>query len=1137
MENNNIFDTLIIDDIEAQYPIDDDNKEEETMTEETIATIEEVTTTTTNNKEEETMTEEKTIITNEGEKVTCRIINQVTLEKINGKYDWKYTRFKANGMSMASEKKEYTPKTEYSLEWELDPEGKRQFLFYPKFLKIAPRDKRDNDFMSVLENVLFSLNNIIPEAITDKDGNVKIAVFASQGGVKSGERYYVDPTFVEKYKKEGSMVEYSADPLMPKYLELRRAISIKEFDLIPLYLNSVWDKSLVDECEVRKAEMETMIHELKTLRESMTCPTIYRKFGVANANQVTAFFYTPCKKKGDLMNVKIMDEVKTKVACDGYVDTHNEESWDVQDKMEGKDPYMEISIDDGSAFVDRNYAKEHGFFGGEVKDMTQARSSVGYKDGVKTEIALDFKGTIQLVNMPEGMKDAIYVSSSCAKALKRFSKKEIESCEYQFYTMDRNVHIDGTIEMSPQVLMYGLTQADDEDMEKLIARQVEELNELKNVDGYKKLVAQMTKTSYWTSNWNRIGTAPYGKNLEGKLVGATVRKNHEGECSFKRITSIAGHAAFSDLGLSKMFIFSAAKEATAMYNRLLAGKIVVEGASAKAQGDVVAILRSYQAQQEERTVSIEDVAYIPADNVIVPKEWEKRFHLEKGQKLFIYRNPYNATIGCIVTIFGFSNLRDTIQMSALDNNGHKLASDNDGDTIYISWNETIIKIFENANQFAKNCGARVLAYRTGEEDVSKRGIPADEYLAFAPANSSVGLVCEPLFGLISLIPVGCKNPDEYIHLYYDYNGKDVFTTPREIYRLLDHGFVGTTYTIDAAKKHYVNAYEKTSQSKRISKIINKGVYWTKVFYHPTEVKYDPQTDMIIRNKKEYPRIGENGGLAVMAKKAMNEVWPNPTNNGVIIRYTDILNGYKIGTVDSEINTTKGFVFCPSDEFTGIDKDVFLKKTNYNDVDGQLAEGGLILNVPELATKNVPCGDKFRTGIEFKSWLIKDMAERTDDMEESEKYKAVSLASWAGHDLTIGVLRARLLRACNNLTIFDGWYNNKGNARDNVDTHMIKVIKMWMRAFCEVECTDGEAMDILYNEIAVFLFSGKADEAYAPDIQSFLGNRNFVNRLFEQEKIWLKNKIKTGEVEFKKLTAFEKDLVMGKIDTTKNSDEE
>lgn len=1102
MENMNIFDNLIIDDIEAQYPIDDDNKEDNAMTttkttnNEIVATN----TTTTNNKEEKNMN---------------RKINVVTLEKINGIYQWKYDNLDANGISMASAKEDYTKETEYSLEWIIDHNC-------PKFLKLAPEDKNNQNFRDYLKNdVLKSLFNIggkkkadgtrkegseIPEAITDKDGNVKIAVFASQGGVKSGERYYVDERFVKAHKDEGAFVEYSDDPRMKKYVELRRKISVIEFKMFPMYLNAFADNSIYAEINNCKAEIASYIHEMNETMGLLNKSLLDDRFGVAQANQVTAFFYTPCKKKGTPMMVKIMKEIPTTVECDGYVDTNSSHSWEVKDDMNGEKPHMEISIDDGSAFVDPSYAKEHGFFDDDVRDMTQARCGIGYRDGLIAGIALDFKGTIQVVNMPEGMKDAIYVSESCAKGMKRFSKKLIESCEYQFYTMDRNVHTDGHIDIGPQVMMYILIKATTEEMVNIAKIQTKELIDLGNREGYTQLVKKMTMVPYSTKTWNGM-------------------------------TSIIEHAAFKDLAFSRMFMFAAAKEATSMRNKLVGCTVTVEGASAKAQGDIKAILKMYEAQVKNDPVDIKNVAYIPANKVIVPKEWQKKWNLKKGQKLFVYRNPYNTTTACIVEIFDFSDVRDTLQFSALDNNTHRLASDNDGDTIYATWDENIINMAERTNQFAIDCGARVLAYRTGEEDKTQRGIPAEEYLGFAPRNGAVGIVCEPLFGLTSLIPWNCKNPDESIYCgeVEDTNEKGekvvtkIFTTPREIYSLLDHGFVGTTYTIDSAKKHYVNAYGKTAQTERIKDIINGGTYATKMYYHAANAKVErigEETKYFI-DDHEVKLIGEHGALMKFAKIVNKVVSPKV---GFITDYRMALNGYAIDNGEGRVEKTHGFLYCPEDTFKGVDRDAFFMDTRFAAVNEDVRKLGLRINVPEWTTEGVRVDGKKIRGDELRNWLTMSFQEPTDEMTKEEVRNCVSLRNVKGSKyLTVGALDNRLLRAVSHVNASTSLYETKGDMRNAVAEHSMEIIKTWIRGYCTKEgCTNEEAMDIYYDEKASFLFGGKAKEAYGSDIQAFLGNEKFRNRLWKQEQKWLRDNVNAGKIDLEKLSIFEKALYHGTV---------
>lgn len=1062
----NIFDNLTIDDIETLYPIDEETTEPKKATKKKV------------NKEEKTMN---------------RIIKKVTLEKnSNGIYDWKYEKIDANGVSIASSKADYNENVECSLEWKVNPHTK-----LPTYM-IVPEKYLDMDaFMDKAKSATFNEGKTMYEAIIGKDGKVKIACFASQGGVKSGERYYCDEKFVKNHKAEGSMIDYSAEPLMEQYLKLRREISVINFKLAPMYLNSFEDESWNAKMAPLKDESARLMRKLDEVMAAMGKSLLYNKFSVANANQTTAFFWTPDKKIGSPMNVRIMNEINTKVICEGYVDTRNENSWDVQDDMEGEKPHMIINVDDGSAFVDRTYANEHGFCGEGIEDMVQARSGIGYKNGRKAKIALDFKGTIQIVDMPEGMKDGVYLSETCAKAIKRFSKEDIESCEYQFYFMEKNIHEDGTVDMGPQVLMYGLHQAKSAEIKRLINGQVEELTKLGDKDGYMDLVKKMTSVEYTT--------------VDGSV----------------RVTSILEHAAFSKMALSKMFLYSAAKQATAMYNKLRGCTITVDGASAKAQGDIEAILAVYKAQLEGKELTAEEAATIPANTVIVPVEW-KKFGLVEGQEIFVWRNPYNSTIASVVKIHAFSELRNTLQFSLLDANTHNLASDNDGDTIYVSWNKDVVNIFKRANKFAKQCGAKVLAYRTGEEDPEDRGIPSNEYLEFAPENGAVGLVCEPLFGLTSLIPFGCKNPDEEIYcgeveVPTDEGTcmKEVYTTPREIYSLLGHGFVGTTYTIDSAKKHYVNAYNETAQTKRIKEIVNGGTYYTKVYYHPNNVKCID--DKFYINGNEIELIGENGGLATLAKIAMDKVCPNLD---VIVDYVDIINGYCKG----ENDYTQGFVYCPEDDsFDGIDPDIFMIETDFEEANEDLRDGGLYLNVDQLTTDNlVKINGKIKTGSAVRSWLINDMTERTSDMSDEEKWTAVSLNHRYNQRMTLGLLRNRLLHAASNAQDHS-YYENKGKTRDNIDDRMIEVIKEWVRIYCDKKCTNVQAIDILYDEVASYLFSGEADERYGSDVQAFLSNTEFVTRLFAQEKIWLKKKIEANEIEFKTLTPFEKALHLGKID--------
>lgn len=1079
------------------------------INEETITTSnEEVTAMTNENKEEETMTE-KTIKTTKTKKAetTNRIIRKVTLaKKSDGFYDWMYEKIEADGVSIASSKKDYNEYVENSLEW-----GKASNAEFPAYMILSEKDLKNDDFKNNAKSACFNNGKTMFEAIYGEDGKVKIGCFASQGGVKSGERYYCDRGFVEAHKDEGAMIDYSADPMMEKALELRREISLLCFEMAPMYLNKLKDKSLTRQITARKNQLINLERKLNNIRTAMNLSLLHEKFTVAASNQATAFFWTPDKKVGEPMNVRIVDEIKVKVACEGYVDTHNENSWDVEDTMNGEKPYMEISIDDGSAFVDRAYAKEHGFFGNGIKDMTQARSGIGYKNGRKTKIALDFKGTIQIMDMPEGMKDSIYISSSSAKGLKRFRKEEIESCSYQFYIMDKNIHEEGTIDVGPQVMGYGLQQASPAEIKRLVKRQVKELKDL----GKKKNYIELVK----------------------KMACVEVPSGDEG--SSKRITSIVEHKAFEKLATSRMFLFSVAKQATAMYNKVRAGIITVEGASAKAQGDVNAILAIYKAQLERKDWTIEKAATIPANTVVVPKEWRNKWGLKKGQKLFIYRNPYNTTIACIVTIHDFSDLRNTIQFSALDSNSHVLASDNDGDTIYASWNETIISIFEKANKFARKCGAKILAYRTGEEDVKDRGIPANEYLEFAPANGAVGIVCEPLFGLMAMIPHGCKNPEENIYCgqveVTNADGTksyvDVNTTPEEIYSLLGHGFVGTTYTIDSAKKHYVNLYSKTAQTKRINEIINSRMYYTKVFYHPNDVKhYDGKFKV---NGREVERIGEDGGLATLSKIVVDELG---TDLDIIDNYIDILDGYERYVNYQEMEPTHGFVYCPADDsFEGLNSDTFMIETGLKEADEDFRDGGLFLDVPQLTTnKYVKVDGKAITGKAVRSWLLNNMTERTSDMSDEERWSSVSLDHGYNQRMTIGLLRNRMLHAQSKKEDHSV-YEKKGTTRNNIDKHILEVIKEWVRIYCEVKCSDEQAMDLLYNEVASYLFSGAAGEAYGSDVQAFLANPKFVNRLFRQEQKWLQKKVDAGVYKFDDLTVFEKDLYQNKV--VLKSDEE
>ena len=1087
MENNNIFDNLTIDDIETLYPIDDLD---------TTTTIDE-------NKEEKTMTRRTTV---------------VTLEKINGTYQWKYKTLDSKRVSMASAKKDYTDKVEYSLEWLTNNN-------IPKFLKLASEDTNNEDFMKHLnDTVLKNIFNIggkktpegekkegseIPEAIIGDDGKVKVAVFASQGGIKSGERYYCDEEFVEAHKDEGAFVEYSADPRMKKYVELRRKISVIEFELYPMYLNAFADNSIYAEINNCNDEIASYIHGMNELNGKLDKSLIKDTFGIANCNQVTAFFWTPCEKRGTPMMVKIMEEIHTTVKCDGYVDTRNEKTWDIQDTMDGKEPSMTISIDDGSAFVDKKYAKAHDFFGKGIEDITQARSGIGYKNGVMTEIALDFKGTIQLVDMPEGMKDAIYVSSSTAKGLKRFSKDDIESCEYQFYTMDKNVHKDGVVAMGPQTLQYIANQATEEEMLDITSRQIDELVKLSTPEGYRDLVIKMTRAPFSTEAW-------------------------------KAMTSILEHKAFEGMASSRMFTFSAAKEATAMYNEVLGGTVTVEGASAKAQGDVNAILAIYKAQLEHKDRTIEEAATIPANTVVVPKEWKKH-GLKKGQKVFIWRNPYNATIACVVTIHDFSELRDTIQMSALDNNGHKLASDNDGDTIYVSWNESIVNMAERTNRFAVKCGAKVLAYRTGEEDKSQRGIPAEEYLGFAPRNGEVGVVCEPLFGLVALIPWNCKDPDASIYcgkrIYMNDKGeeveKDIYTTPREIYRLLDHGFVGTTYTIDSAKKHYVNAYSKTAQTERIKEIINGGTYCTKVYYHAAKVKVernDNKKNVYFIGGNQLKLIGMDGAMNKLTAVVKKEICKRTSAKiGYIVDYRQILNGYPVVDEDGNPGKTHGFVYLPEDTFNGVDRDVFFKDTRFAAVNEDIRKLGLQLNVAQMTTVGVRVDGELKKDIALRNWLTMGFQEPTDEMDKDEAKGCVSLRNMKNLKyLTVGALDNRILRAVSHLNNLTSKYETKGDIRMDVGAHSREIIKAWVRAICKEQCTEEEAMDIYYDEKASFLFGGKAREAYGSDIQAFLGDEKFRTRLFRQEQIWLQKKVDAGVYNFDDLTIFEKALYQNKV---------